>query len=95
MVNLETAMKITLSEEFQAQIESIVEESFNRVFSIKESRIITENEWMTQTEASKWARVSPTTLLKWRREGLKIATIEGKTLVSKSEINRFLKSREF
>jgi len=92
---METAMKITLSEEFQAQLETLVKETFNRVFNNEESRLISENEWMNQTEASKWAKTSPTTLLKWRKDGLKVATIDGKTLVSKSEINRFLRSREF
>lgn len=88
-------MKVDLSQALQERMEEIITESYRKIIKSKESEVINECEWMTQTEASKWARVSPTTLLKWRREGLKVATIDGKTLVSKSEINRFLKSREF
>ncbi|MBT2731660.1 helix-turn-helix domain-containing protein [Carnobacterium sp. ISL-102] len=51
-------------------------------------------EWLKQKEACEWLNISYGTLQLWRSKGLKIATVEGITLISKTEINRFLKENQ-
>lgn len=51
-------------------------------------------EWLKQKEACEWLNISYNTLQLWRTKGLKISTIEGITLISKKEINRFLEENE-
>ena len=47
-------------------------------------------DWMDQKTTCEYLGISFGTLQNFRRLGLKISTVQGKTLVSKNEINRFL-----
>lgn len=92
---MQAEMKIDFSQVLQERLEEIVCDSFENLLKAKEEEVINEFEWMTQTEASQWSKLSPTTLQKWRKQGLKVATIDGKILVSKKELNRFISSFEY
>lgn len=51
-------------------------------------------EWLKQKEACEWLNISYNTLQGFRSKGLKVATVSGITLISKTEINRFLKENQ-
>ncbi|MER2192134.1 MAG: helix-turn-helix domain-containing protein [Solibacillus sp.] len=53
------------------------------------------NEWLSLTEAAKYAGVSYNTFIKFRVHGLKICEIDGIKRVSRKEIDRFLEDHSF
>jgi len=52
-------------------------------------------EWMTISDAAKYADVSYNTFIKFRHMGLKVCEIDGIKRVSRKEIDRFLESNSF
>ncbi|WP_333880556.1 helix-turn-helix domain-containing protein [Lysinibacillus capsici] len=54
------------------------------------SQYIVSKEWLSLSEAAKYAGVSNNTLVKFRNMGLKVCEIDGIKRVSRKEINRFL-----
>lgn len=63
-------------------IQELLQESVQREKKSKD--------WMQQKEVCEWLEISFSTLQKWRATGLKVSVIQGKTLISKQEITRFL-----
>lgn len=55
-----------------------------------QSQHIVSKEWLSLSEAAKFAGVSNNTLVKFRHMGLKVCEIDGIKRVSCKEINRFL-----
>ena len=87
-------LKIPLPDSFQEGIEIVVQNGVTRGVEEALKRERTAKDWMTQKELSAWLNVSYGTIQVWRGLGLKVATVMGKTLVSKQEVNRFLQSFE-
>lgn len=88
MANLQIPIPDTLQDELKMMIRNAaaqaIEEAINRENLAKD--------WMTQKELSAWLNISYGTIQVWRGLGLRVATVQGKTLVSKQEVNRFLES---
>lgn len=55
---------------------------------------LSDKEFFNQKEACELLGISYQTLQAWRRKGLKIVAIDGKTIVPRSNIIQFLKSYE-
>lgn len=53
------------------------------------------SEWMDLKTGAKYANVSYTTFIKFRKMGLQVCEIEGVKRVSKTEIDRFLKGNSY
>ena len=47
--------------------------------------------WLRTTQAAEYARVSPTTLYRWRLEGLPYSLVRGSVLISRDDIDRFVR----
>lgn len=52
-------------------------------------------EWLSLSEAAKYAGVSHNTFVKFRKFGLKVCEIDGIKRVSKKEIDRFLEEYSY
>ena len=85
-------LEIPIPDSFQEGIEIIVQNGVTRGVEEALNRSSNAKDWMTQKELQAWLSVSYGTIQVWRRLGLKVATVQGKTLVSKQEVNRFLES---
>lgn len=59
------------------------------------SKQIHSKEWLTIKEAAEYIGVSTNTFAKMRQMGLQVCEIEGIKRVSKTEIDRFLKSYSY
>lgn len=46
--------------------------------------------WMRTTEAAQHARVSPTTLYRWRCDGLPYSLVRGSILIDRDQLDRFV-----
>lgn len=90
-----------------AQVSFDIEDSFQKDFTAmlaiaareaiataKQQEASYGKEWLKQKEACEWLNISYGTLQLWRSKGLQVATVEGITLISKTEINRFLKENQ-
>ena len=90
-----------------AQVSFDIEDSFQKDFTAmlaiaardaiataKQLEASYGKEWLKQKEACEWLNISYGTLQLWRSKGLKVATVSGITLISKTEINRFLKENQ-
>ena len=47
--------------------------------------------WLRTTQAAEYARVSPTTLYRWRLEGLPYSLVRGSILIARDDIDRFVR----
>ena len=63
--------------------------------AIEEHSTFLLKEWMTISDAAKYAGVSYNTFIKFRQMGLKVCEIDGIKRVSRKEIDRFLDSNSF
>lgn len=62
--------------------------------AIKSQHLVSK-EWLSLSEAAKYAGVSNNTLVKFRHLGLKVCEIEGIRRVSRKEIDRFLENHSY
>ena len=91
MANIQIPIPETIQTELEKMILDVAREA---IATAKEQDSSYGKEWLKQAEACKWLNISYVTLQSWRAKGLKIATIQGITLVSKKEINRFLSEHQ-
>ena len=88
MAQLTIPLPDTLQDELKAMILNAAAQAIDEAVK-RESN---SKDWMTQKELSSWLNVSYGTIQVWRGLGLKVAVVQGKTLISKAEANRFLES---
>ena len=86
MVNLQIPIPDTLQDELKTMIRNAAAQAIEEAVK----RETTGREWMEQKQACEWLGISFGTLQAWRKRGLKVAVVQGKTLLSKTEVNRFL-----
>lgn len=91
MVNLQIPIPDTFQDELKVMIRNAAAQAIEEAVK----RETTGREWMEQKQACEWLGISFGTLQVWRKQGLKVAVVQGKTLLSKTEINRFLEERSF
>lgn len=91
MANIQIPLPETFQDEFKAMLTVATREA---IAVAKEQDITYGKDWLKQKEACEWLNISYGTLQLWRSKGLKIATVEGITLISKKEINRFLSEHQ-
>lgn len=90
MANLQIPIPDALQDELKDMIRNAATQAIEE--AVQRERIT--KDWMDQKTACEYLGISFGTLQNFRRLGLKISTVQGKTLISKNEINRFLKSYE-
>lgn len=86
------SLNIPLSDEFQGGIEVVVLNGVTKGIEMALERQSKAKEWFNQKEAREYIGVSFVTFQNYRKMGLRVSVIQGKTLVSLKEINRFLES---
>ena len=91
MVNLQIPIPDTFQDELKVMIRNAAAQAIEEAVK----RETTGREWMEQKQACEWLGISFGTLQVWRKQGLKVSVVQGKTLLSKTEINRFLEERSF
>lgn len=90
-----TSLNIPIPETFQQDFTAMLTiAARDAIATAKQQEASYGKEWLKQKEACEWLNISYGTLQLWRSKGLKIATVEGITLISKTEINRFLKENQ-
>lgn len=88
-------IQIPLPESFQNDFKDMLTLAAREAIATAKSQEASYGkEWLKQKEACSWLNISYGTLQLWRSKGLKCSVIEGITLISKSEINRFLKENQ-
>lgn len=88
-------LKIPIPETFGDELKIMIRNAAAQAIEEAVKRETTGREWMEQKQACEWLGISFGTLQVWRKQGLKVAVVQGKTLLSKTEINRFLEERSF
>ena len=91
MANLQIPISDTLQEELKSMIRNAAAQAIEEA----DQRETTGREWMNQKEACEWLGISFGTISAWRKQGLRVAVVQGKTLLSKTEVNRFLEEHSF
>ncbi|WP_320164315.1 helix-turn-helix domain-containing protein [uncultured Trichococcus sp.] len=85
-------LQIPIPDTFQDELKMMIRNAAAQAIEEAVQRENLAKDWMTQKELQAWLNVSYGTVQVWRGLGLKVATVQGKTLVSKQEVNRFLES---
>lgn len=91
MENLQIPIPETFNDELKSMIRNVAAQAIEEAVK----RETTGREWMNQKEACEWLGISFGTMSAWRKKGLRVAVVQGKTLLSKTEINRFLEEHSF
>lgn len=91
MANLQIPIPETFGDELKMMIRNAAAQAIEEAVK----RETTGREWMEQKQACEWLGISFGTLQVWRKQGLRVAVVQGKTLLSKTEINRFLEEHSF
>ena len=91
MANLQIPIPETFNDELKIMIRNAAAQAIEEAVK----RETTGREWMNQKEACEWLGISFGTISAWRKQGLRVAVVQGKTLLSKTEINRFLEEHQF
>lgn len=91
MTSLNIPIPDTFQQDFTAMLTIAAKEA---IATAKQQEASYGKEWLKQKEACEWLNISYGTLQLWRSKGLQVATVEGITLISKTEINRFLKENQ-
>lgn len=91
MANINIPIPDSIEDELKVMIRNAAVQAIEEAVK----REMTGREWMEQKQACEWLDISFGTLQVWRKQGLKVAVVQGKTLLSKTEINRFLEERSF
>ena len=87
-------IKIPLPDSIQDELKFMIRNAAAQAIDEAVKRESNSKDWMTQKELASWLNVSYGTIQVWRGLGLKVAVVQGKTLISKAEANRFLQSFE-
>ena len=82
MVNLQIPIPDTFQDELKVMIRNAAAQAIEE--SVK--RETTGREWMEQKQACEWLGISFGTLQVWRKQGLKVAVVQGKALLRKTEL---------
>ena len=91
MANINIPIPETFQEDFRDMLTIVAREA---IVAAKQQEASYGKDWLKQKEACEWLNISYGTLQLWRSKGLKIAAVDGITLISKEEINRFLKENQ-
>lgn len=91
MVQVSFDIEDSFQKDFTAMLAIAAREA---IATAKQQEASYGKEWLKQKEACEWLNISYGTLQLWRSKGLQVATVEGITLISKTEINRFLKENQ-
>ena len=91
MANLQIPIPETFNDELKIMIRNAAAQAIEEAVK----RETTGREWMEQKQACEWLGISFGTLQMWRKQGLRVSVVGGKTLLSKTEINRFLEEHQF
>lgn len=91
MANINIPIPETFQQDFTKMLTIAAREA---IATAKQQEASYGKEWLKQKEACEWLNISYGTLQLWRSKGLQVATVEGITLISKTEINRFLKENQ-
>lgn len=88
-------LQIPIPDSLQDELKSMIRNAAAQAIDEAVKRETTGREWMEQKQACEWLGISFGTLQVWRKQGLRVSVVGGKTLVSKTEINRFLEEHQF
>lgn len=88
-------LQIPIPDSLQDELKSMIRNAAAQAIEEAVKRETTGREWLEQKSACEWLGISFGTLQLWRKQGLRVAAVGGKTLLSKTEINRFLEERSF
>ena len=88
-MNLQIDVPISLERE----LKSIFLTTINK--AVEEIQQQNAKEWMNLKEGADYAGISYNTLMKYRKEGLRIFEKEGVKRISKTEIDKFLSKHSF
>lgn len=95
MIEQVASIQIPIPQNFQDDfIEKLKYASFEVIETAKKKEEAYGKEWLKQKSVCEYLDISYNTLQLWRSKGLKVATVSGITLISKTEINRFLKENQ-
>lgn len=86
MANINIPIPDSIQDEIKVLIRNAAAQAIDE--AVKRERIA--KDWMDQKTACEYIGISYATFQNFRKLGLRISTVQGKTLVSKQEINRFL-----
>ena len=89
-----TNIQIPIPDTMQGELKDMIRNAAALAIEEAVKRETTGREWMEQKQACEWLGISFRTLQVWRKQGLKVAVVMGKTLVSKQEVNRFLEEHQ-
>lgn len=89
-----TNLQIPIPDTMQVELKDMIRNAAAQAIEEAVKRETTGREWMEQKQACEWLGISFGTLQVWRKQGLKVAVVMGKTLVSKQEVNRFLEEHQ-
>ena len=90
-----TNLQIPIPDTMQVELKDMIRNAAAQAIEEAVKRETTGREWMEQKQACEWIGISFGTLQVWRKKGLTVAVMQGKTLLSKAEINRFLEEHQF
>lgn len=88
MANISIPIPDTFQDEFIARL---THASIGVIATAKKKEENFGKEWLKQKKVCEYLDISYGTLQLWRTKGLQCSVVEGITLISKTEINRFLK----
>lgn len=83
-------LKIPLPDSIQDELKTMIRNAAIQAINEATQRETKAKDWMDQKSACEYIGISFSTFQNFRKLGLRISTVQGKTLVSKKEINRFL-----
>ena len=90
MANLNIPIPDSIQDELKTMIRNAAIQAINEATQ----RETKAKDWMNQKQACEYIGVSFATFQNYRKLGLRVSVIQGKTLVSRKELNRFLELYE-
>lgn len=90
MANLQIPIPDTLQDELKAMFRTAAAQAIEE--AVQHETV--GKEWLNQKTVCEWLGISFVTLQSWKKRGLQCSVIQGKTLISKKEINRFLEEHQ-
>lgn len=88
------SLNIPIPETFQQDFTTMLAIAAREAIATAKQQEAYGKEWLKQKSVCEYLDISYNTLQLWRSKGLKVATVSGITLISKTEINRFLKENQ-
>lgn len=95
---MQTKIELMVGENFSKQIQEIIANETRQTVreTAKKEVKYAHKEWLSQKEALDYLGIGYEIFQQMRREGLQVSELGTRSVrVSKSEINRFLKSKQF